>query len=121
YLEPNRASPCLFTHGLTEQLYCPVAHGEGRFLAASDTALQMLWRSNLVALTYDSDHEEAPYPANPNGSALDIAGICNPAGNVLGLMPHPEDHIFVWQHPRWRRGEKGMLGLRLFEQGIRHA
>jgi phosphoribosylformylglycinamidine (FGAM) synthase-like amidotransferase family enzyme len=36
-------------------------------------------------------------------------------------MPHPENHIFAWQHPRWRRGERGMTGLRLFQNGIRYA
>ena len=44
--------------------------------------------------------------------------MCNPQGNVLGLMPHPEDHIFSYQHPRWTRGETWVLGLRLFENGI---
>jgi len=58
------------------------------------------------------------YPDNPNGSVGDIAGICNRLGNVLGLMPHPEDHIFDYQHPRWTRGEGGNLGLRLFENAI---
>ena len=61
------------------------------------------------------------YPLNPNGSVLNIAGISNVAGNVLGLMPHPEDHIFGWQHPRWHRGEQGMLGLWLFKNGVAYA
>jgi phosphoribosylformylglycinamidine synthase subunit PurQ / glutaminase len=66
------------------------------------------------------------YPINPNGSIGDIAGVCNPRGNVLGLMPHPEDHIAAYQHPRWTRGERrrdesGRLGLRLFENGVKYA
>jgi len=52
---------------------------------------------------------------------LDIAGICNPEGNVLGLMPHPENHIFPHQHPRWTRGESGGSGLPLFVNGVRYA
>ena len=55
------------------------------------------------------------YPVNPNGSVTDIAGICNPAGNVLGLMPHPEDHIDPVQN---LGGPAGRLGLRLFEAMI---
>jgi phosphoribosylformylglycinamidine synthase len=51
----------------------------------------------------------------------DIAGLCNAAGNVLGLMPHPEDHIRPHQHPRWARGEAGRLGLALFANGVRYA
>jgi phosphoribosylformylglycinamidine synthase len=58
---------------------------------------------------------------NPNGSVFGIAGLCNPAGNVFGLMPHPEDHVFAWHHPRWHRGEAGMDGLRLFRNGIKYA
>ena len=44
-----------------------------------------------------------------------------PQGNVLGLMPHPEDHIFAWQHPRRHRGEVGLLGLHLFENALKRA
>jgi len=61
------------------------------------------------------------YPDNPNGSIADIAGICNPAGNVLGLMPHPENHIHNHQHPHHARGFTGRLGLRLFENGVKAA
>ena len=61
------------------------------------------------------------YPHNPNGSIADIAGICNPQGNVLGLMPHPEDHLFAWQHPHWSRGVRGQSGLALFENGVKCA
>jgi phosphoribosylformylglycinamidine synthase len=109
YLEPNPNSPSLFTRGLVEPIYCPIAHGEGRFMGEV--------ADELVALRYMGEG----YPFNPNGSVGGIAGISNPAGNVLGLMPHPEDHIFGWQHPRRHRGESGMLGLRLFENGVKNA
>ncbi|GIK58427.1 MAG: hypothetical protein BroJett015_40900 [Chloroflexota bacterium] len=136
YLQPNPASPSLFTQGLEEPIYCPVAHGEGRLAAQDEATAMMLQAQNLVPLTYTvirnsySVNDEpitnyglrvTNYPANPNGSILDIAALCNPAGNVLGLMPHPENHIFPWQHPRAHRGEGGMLGLRLFENGIKRA
>ncbi|MCX6047925.1 MAG: phosphoribosylformylglycinamidine synthase I, partial [Chloroflexi bacterium] len=120
YLRPNPASPCLFTQGLDQLIYCPVAHGEGRFIADPAT----LAAGDKIALTYvDAAGGSAVYPLNPNGSVLNVAGICNQAGNILGLMPHPEDHIFGWQHPRSHRrpttGEPGFSGLRLFEQGVR--
>ncbi|MGB1249900.1 MAG: phosphoribosylformylglycinamidine synthase subunit PurL [Candidatus Promineifilaceae bacterium] len=122
YLEPNANSNSLFLQGLTEPIYCPVAHGEGRFAVRDDATLANLRDQNLIALSYQQPDTNSPsYPFNPNGSILDIAGISNAAGNVLGLMPHPENHIFPWQHPRWRRGESGLLGLRLFENGLRHA
>ncbi len=104
YLEPNPQSPCLFTASLTEPIFCPVAHGEGRLALRDADTRDALWRAGLVALTYTApDGGPAAYPDNPNGSELAIAGLCNEAGNVLGLMPHPENHIFPWQHPRYQR------------------
>ena len=117
-LTPNPDSPCIFTRSLPEPIYCPVAHGEGRFVSTADLP------EHLVALRY-ADEDGSPaagsYPANPNGSAGDIAGICSRSGTILGLMPHPEDHIVDWQHPRWTRGQRGRMGLPLFEAGIQYA
>ena len=138
WLEPDTESPCVFTRGLSERIYCPVAHGEGRFVPDGNAVLKRLQDRQQIALTYvsaDVCPEPCPepaegrsrrggpasYPANPNGSVADVAGICNEQGNVLGLMPHPEDHVVPWQHPRWTRGERGELGLALFAQGIRYA
>jgi len=127
-LEPNPASPSLFTQGLTEPIYCPVAHGEGRLAVTDETVLAELKTQNLIPLHYaaNSDnsalrtpHSPLPYPFNPNGSIADIAALCNPAGNVMGLMPHPENHIFPWQHPGYHRGERGMSGLGLFVNGVK--
>jgi phosphoribosylformylglycinamidine synthase I len=122
YLQPNPNSPSIFTQGLDDLIYCPVAHGEGRVAVRGAATLDRLETLGLIALTYvNGDGSPAGYPANPNGSGLNIAGLCNPAGNVLGLMPHPEDHIFPWQHPRRHRGEGGMFGLRLFENALKRA
>ena len=116
-LDANPNSPSLFTKGLSEPIYCPVAHGEGRFVAGDANTLRELQTKNLIALSYVGEG----YPANPNGSIANIAGICNEAGNVLGLMPHPENHIYPWQHPRWHRGERGQSGLGLFVNGLKNA
>jgi phosphoribosylformylglycinamidine synthase len=59
----------------------PIAHGEGRY-TADDATLDELESKNRVIFRY--------HGVNPNGSARDIAGIVNEAGNVLGVMPHPE-------------------------------
>ncbi len=121
-LDPNSSSPCVFTRGLTEPITCPVAHGEGRFVPRDETTLAELTAAGQVAVTYATAGGSPPtYPANPNGSTADIAGICNAEGTVFGLMPHPEDHVLPEQHPRWARGERGHLGLALFEQGVRYA
>ena len=121
YLRVNPASPCVFTQGLEDLLYVPVAHGEGRLLVDSEKTLCLLKDQHQVVLTYVNENG-APmgYPGNPNGSIDGIAGICNPRGNVFGLMPHPEDHIHPYQHPRWTRGEQGGVGLSLFQAGIRY-
>jgi phosphoribosylformylglycinamidine synthase I len=122
WLAPDPDSPCVFTRDLTEIVYCPVAHGEGRFVPRDDAVLERLHAECLIALTYvNAGGSPAGYPDNPNGSVAGIAGICNERGNVLGLMPHPEDHILPAQHPRWMRGEDGHLGLPLFAHGLRYA
>ena len=87
-----------------------------------DAVLAALENERRIAVRYVApDSSPAAYPNNPNGSVAGIAGICNAQGTVFGLMPHPEDHIFPEQHPRWTRGETGNLGLALFENGIRYA
>jgi phosphoribosylformylglycinamidine synthase len=135
WLEPNTESHCVFTKGLTERIYCPVAHGEGRFVPRDKAALKKLQVNRQIALTYVSPNAcperepearsrrsgPADYPANPNGSVADISGVCNEQGNVMGLMPHPEDHVVPEQHPRYTRGEGGELGLALYIQGVKYA
>lgn len=121
YLQPEPGSRCIFTQGLEEPIYCPVAHGEGKFVARDEALLDALEARGLVALRYvGPDGQPASYPWNPNGSQRHIAGICNAQGTVFGLMPHPEDHVVPFQHPRFHRGERGMSGLPLFKNGIRY-
>jgi phosphoribosylformylglycinamidine synthase len=115
---------CVWTKDLEESIICPIAHGEGNFQASRSFPLSSFIESDQVALSYvhpDGSPANGDYPANPNGSVLDIAGICNPQGNVLGLMPHPENHIYPHQHPKWSRGVKGNSGLTLFENGVKYA
>jgi phosphoribosylformylglycinamidine synthase subunit PurQ / glutaminase len=71
------------------RLRLPVAHGEGRFVAAPDS-LRMLEAEGRVVLRYVAATERSPFQPNPNGSANHIAGICNAEGNIVGIMPHPE-------------------------------
>ena len=68
----------------------PVAHGDGNYFA-DDEMLKQLEGEGRIAFRYAAGPGEPPERANPNGSTADIAGIVNTAGNVLGLMPHPED------------------------------
>ena len=110
------ASRSIWTAGLDGPLAAPVAHGEGRFVADDDT-MDALNAGGQIALRYSG----SAYPANPNGSFGDIAGICDETGLVLGLMPHPENHVHGWQHPRWTRGESAGNALGLFRNGVRQA
>jgi phosphoribosylformylglycinamidine (FGAM) synthase-like amidotransferase family enzyme len=141
-IEPIRASRCIWTADLDASIACPIAHGEGRF-TCDDDAWDALVANDRIALRYAG--------RNPNGSRGAVAGICDASGYVLGLMPHPENHVIDRQHPgfhRFRhnsplflgegqgvslpsplrggaRGEgwasSGHRGLRLFEEGVRHA
>jgi phosphoribosylformylglycinamidine synthase len=121
-LEPNQESHCVFTDGLETPIFCPVAHGEGRIVTRDDASLTRLEDHGQVALRYGaSDGAAVGYPNNPNGSVNHIAALCNPGGNVMGMMPHPEDHIWPSQHPEFHRGAVGRSGLALFENGIKYA
>lgn len=79
-----------WTRGLHAQvLRMPIGHGEGCFVADPDTIAE-LEDTGRVVFRYTDARGAATLEANPNGSVANIAGICNEAGNVLGLMPHPE-------------------------------
>ena len=115
---------CVWTREMPEYIECPIAHGEGNFQVSDPGLLRNIAVQDQIALVYvnpDGTPTGGEYPANPNGSSLDIAGICNQKGNVLGLMPHPENHIRPWQHPQWTRGVERNPGLPLFANGVRFA
>ncbi len=85
--EKNR---CFFTRHLDGNiLKLPIAHGEGNYFCKEDT-LQYMQDKDMIVLKYSSSDGETTDANNPNGSFLNIAGICNEKGNVFGLMPHPE-------------------------------
>lgn len=115
---------CIWTQGLDDLIECPIAHGEGNFQTSDLFPLSSFLNNDQIALTYirtDGSPANGEYPINPNGSAHDIAGICNKQGNVLGLMPHPENHIHHYQHPQWTRGMDHHSGLALFMNGVKYA
>ena len=97
------ASVCVWTKGLGDAFsedehhhafQLPVAHGEGRFVASSQSVLRDLDAHGQVALRYTDNY---------NGSQNAIAGICDASGLVLGLMPHPERFLNWNRHPWWTR------------------
>lgn len=84
---------CAFSSNLTpgEIMRIPAAHAEGRFLIEEELLDEMI-RQNMTIFRYSDEQGnlEESFPVNPNGSVYNIAGICNAAGNVMALMPHPE-------------------------------
>jgi phosphoribosylformylglycinamidine synthase len=115
----------VWTEGLKDIVYFPVAHGEGKFIPADKKTLQALGHSGQVAFRYvDENGADALYPQNPNGSLEAIAGITDPTGRVLGLMPHPERHFTHTQHPYWTRfghPDQPGDGARIFQNGVDYA
>lgn len=124
-LQVDPGTRCIWTAGI-KSLEVPIRHGEGKFIPRDDAVLQRLRDNGQIALRYalpDSTPAGGQFPHNPNGSADDIAGICDPSGRILGLMPHPEAFLHRTNHPRWTRlvlPEDG-AGLRLFQNAVQFA
>ena len=122
-----------------DQIELPIAHAEGRLVPRDDVVLAEWFANDQVGLCYrwrpddgqpadDSDSTPTaddpllPEPHNPNGSAANIAGLGDPSGRVLGLMPHPERFLHATQHPRWTRlGLTGDgTGLTVFRNAVEY-
>jgi phosphoribosylformylglycinamidine synthase I len=100
-IEPARS---VLTAALDHAALVPAwtANGEGR-LAASDDHLRELQDGDHIAFVYANEDGSVDDTANPNQSALGVAGLCNREGNVLALMPHPERDAWTFNHPDRRR------------------
>lgn len=106
-LRNDSRGKCVFASSIPRKsmLVIPSAHAEGKLMSDDPDFVQRLEDNDQVVFRYvKPDGSPAEYPWNPNGSPSDIAGICNPAGNVLGMMPHPERVISRFTHPDWTRG-----------------
>ena len=125
-VNPNAHTP--FLKGI-DTLEVPVRHGEGR-LVISDAAIQQRIEAGgfncLSYLDANGDGTDV-YPFNPNGAALNCAGLTDPTGQVFGLMPHPEAFLSAYNHPDWARRrrlnpqatEEGE-GLQIFKNIVEH-
>lgn len=144
-LEFDQESPCVWTQGLT-RIDCPVRHGEGRFVVEDESVLDEMDAAHQLVVRYvdpatprgeGRTDERLPYPTSPNGSARNIAGVCDATGLVFGLMPHPEAVYAKWLHPDHTRytapeaeasvpvderslGEWEGEGLQMFRNAVEH-
>ena len=107
-LAPEDSTENFNKANLGEQIYLPIAHGEGNYRLDADD-LSELEANGQVLLRYAGDPADGPGHGNPNGSVNDIAGVRNAAGNVFGMMPHPERVVEPF-HP----GLDGIDVLRAF-------
>ena len=84
---------CAFTRHLNtgDFINIPLAHGEGRFILPDKLMQQIIANNQIVYRYCDEDGSVVDeFPTNPNGSMHNIAAVCNPSGNVMAMMPHPE-------------------------------
>lgn len=106
-LKHENKGNCVFTKNIPKNdiRLIPSAHAEGKLLFPQNNQEKIIRQlednDQLVFRYVDPDGNYAGYPWNPNGSPSNIAGICNHAGNVFGMMPHPERTFFKHQHPDW--------------------
>ena len=118
-VHPQNRTP--FLKGI-ERIDLPVRHGEGKLIIRDQEIRQAILDQNLNCLTYlgPDGQPTAEYPYNPNGSELNCAGLTDAAGQVFGLMPHPEAYLSLYNHPAWPQkreqshDEQGE-GLRIFQ------
>ena len=107
---------CVFVNA-GDVIALPIAHAEGKFVPRDEGVLQALRSGDQIAWRYCDPAGKAGAGVNPNGSIDDIAGVCDPTGRVMGLMPHPERFVTVTQHPTWTRGDgESVDGLKLFQR-----
>ncbi len=116
-LEVPDNTKCIWTQGLSK-FSLPIAHAEGRFVPASNDLLGQWEAAGQIALRYAADD-------NPNGSVADIAGVCDPTGSILGLMPHPErctdaKHLPDWSHRSAEQLAETPAGLAMFRNAVEH-
>lgn len=114
-------SKCVFLKDNYDIGYYSVNHGEGRFFAQPEV-INEIEKENLVVFRYvdQTGQPTQQYPENPNSSLNAIAGITDPFGRVLGLMPHPEKFVDITQYPNWRREKiTKPHGAFIFEDMIR--
>ncbi|MFA5948409.1 MAG: phosphoribosylformylglycinamidine synthase I [Candidatus Gracilibacteria bacterium] len=128
----NTSKKCIWTRDV-EMLHVPIAHGEGNFYADEKT-IEKIIKNDQIAFKYVDENgfpANQKFPINPNGAMLDIAGICDESGRILGMMPHPERFNNFFNEISWPIKKEKILreggkinnegeGLKIFENAIKY-
>lgn len=112
------ASKCIWTEELKSQtISLPIRHGEGKIQFSGDVSTQQ----NIYQTLVDNGQIALKYTEDVNGSFGQIAGVSDPSGRILGLMPHPEAAVSLWLSPSGADKKEGMgAGALLFESGLKY-
>ena len=128
YCKVNNASKTPFLQDI-DVIALPARHGEGKLIFMDDAMRATVQKNNLNCLSYCTEDGEitSDSPANPNGADMNCAGLISPSGQVLGLMPHPEAYLSLYNNPNWGQikrhtpdiNESGE-GLKIFKNIVNH-
>lgn len=92
-----------------DEIYLPIRHQEGKLIIGNNKIKEEIIKNNLNVLTYEN---------NPNGSELDIAALTDKSGHILGMMPHPEAFLTIYNHPNWSKLKKDKANISQEGQGL---
>jgi phosphoribosylformylglycinamidine synthase len=123
---------CIWTRDI-DVIHVPIAHGEGNFYTDSET-LKQIQSGDQIAWKYVKENgspANKEFPFNPNGAMEDIAGICDPSGRILGMMPHPERFNCFVNEDGWQLEKENLIrakkslptegkGLKLFRNAVEY-
>lgn len=128
YCKVSQKSNTPFLNGL-DIIPLPVRHGEGKLIIKDDATKKAIETSHLNCLSYTDSMGKIvnKYPLNPNGSDLNCAGLTDKTGRILGMMPHPEAYLSLYNNPDWgniirknpTRSDDGE-GLTFFKNIVNH-
>ena len=115
-LKVNQKNNSPFFKGI-ENIYLPIRHKEGRLIIKDENIKNNIIQNNLNVLTYED---------NPNGSMENIAALTDKSGQIIGMMPHPEAYLTIYNHPNWKKlisinpDLKNGEGLVFFENTVKY-
>lgn len=90
-------------------MYLPIAHKEGKFITKDKDTLDKIINNQQIVFIYENKNSAQQQHTN-NSFQNTIAGICDPTGLILGIMPHPERYVEPTQHPHWTRSKLKEIG-----------